>query len=223
MNIQGLRSTIEQMKGQKALLLQQRDSFKIDERAAMMQGSKLEQGQSIVRTVALQTQQELQYHISSITSMALGAVFPEPIKFSVEFVEKEGKTEAKAVFLEGGEQLDPMTEDGGGAVDIAAFSLRATSWKMGNTRPVLILDEPFRFVSQDLQPRAAAMLQEVCAGLGLQIIMVTHNPQLIEAADRVFLVTRKGPKSKVLIKGQQPLEEIPVPEEVKGPVKRRRK
>jgi len=223
MNTREMRSTIEQMKGQKALLLQQRDSLKEEERTVAMMGRKLEQGQSIVRTVALQTQQELQYHVSSITSMALGAVFPEAIKFSVEFVEKEGKTEAKAIFVEGGEQLDPMTEDGGGAVDIAAFSLRATSWKMGTTRPILVLDEPFRFVSQDLQHRAAAMLQEVCAGLGLQIIMVTHNIQLIEAADQVFLVTRKGPKSKVLVKGQQLIEAAIVPEGVRAPTKRKRK
>lgn len=193
-----LRATIEGLKGKRALLLEQKESQAQAHRNAVMLGRKLEEAQTIIRTVALQTQQELQFRISSITTAALEAVFPDPYEFQLQFVERGGKTEADAVFLRDGEPIDPMSGSGGGAVDIAAFSLRASAWKLAPGRATLVLDEPFRFLSRDLHHKAAEMLKEISEKLGLQIIMVTHSEELIEAADKVFTVRAgkllKGPK-----------------------------
>ena len=66
-----LRATIEGLKGKRALLLEQKESQAQAHRNAVMLGRKLEEAQTIIRTVALQTQQELQFRISSITTAAL--------------------------------------------------------------------------------------------------------------------------------------------------------
>ena len=53
-------------------------------------------------------------------------------------------------------------------------------------------------LSRDLHHKAAEMLKEISEKLGLQIIMVTHSEELIEAADKVFTIRAgkllKGPK-----------------------------
>ena len=192
-----LRATVEGLKGKRSLLLEQKESQAQAHRNAVMLGRKLEEAQTIIRTVALQTQQELQFRISSITTAALEAVFPDPYEFQLQFVERGGKTEADAVFLRDGEPIDPMSGSGGGAVDIAAFSLRASAWKLAPNRPTIILDEPFRMLSSDLMPKAASMLAELSQKLGLQIIMVTHREELFEVANRTFFVAKRGGKSCV--------------------------
>ena len=158
-----------------------------------------EEAQLVAQTVAQQTQQELEYRISDIVTMALDAVFEEAYEFKIEFVQRRNKTEAEIFFLRDGEKIDPMTASGGGAVDVAAFALRIALWNI--TRPrgrgTIVLDEPFRFLSRELQPKAGAMLKMLSERLKLQFIIVTHNQDLIEAADKVFEVKMKRRQSHV--------------------------
>jgi len=61
----------------------------------------------------------------------------------------------------------------------------------------IVLDEPFRFLSRELQGRAGEMLKLLSQKLGIQFIFVTHVQDLVEAADRVFEVRKKKQISKV--------------------------
>jgi len=210
MNITELRQILERKKGKRDSLLQQFSDANTSWKEATLLAGKLEQARTIIKTVALQTQRELEYHINSITTSALEAVFPDPYEFKLEFVERGEKTEADAYFLKNGEQIDPMSGSGGGAVDIAAFSLRASVWRLKPSRAVLILDEPFRFLSRDLQPRAAEMLKEISKKLKLQIIMVTHNEDLLECADKVFMVKQKNGIARVSSNGDIPEKKVRV-------------
>jgi DNA repair exonuclease SbcCD ATPase subunit len=133
--------------------------------------------------------------------MALDAVFPEPYEFEVSFEIKGNRTVAECWFVRDGERLDPMSSTGGGAVDIASFALRVVFWsllyKSKKIRPLMVFDEPFRFVSRDLQQKAGMMMKELSEKLGIQFIMVTHNKDLIEAADNVVEVFLKDGISRV--------------------------
>ena len=149
----------------------------------------------------MQTQQELQYHISDITSLALEAVFNDPYALQVEFIQRHNKTECDLYFVRNGEKVDPLSASGGGAVDVAAFALRIASWSMTKprTRNVIILDEPLRFLSANLQERASSMIKELSDKLGIQFIVVTHEPILANYADRTFNVSIKNGISKIEI------------------------
>lgn len=204
MQVTELRAKLSKLQGRKEELIHQKEKAIADLKDCQILGRKFEEAQMIIKAVALQTQQELQHHISAITTMALDTVFPDPYEFVVDFVEKAGKTEAEAFFLKDGERIDPMTGSGGGAIDVAAFSLRVSMWRLAPTRNVIVLDEPFRFLSRDLQPRAAEMMKEISKKMKLQIIMVTHNEDLLEAADKIFIVDQKRGKSFVKVQGEEP-------------------
>jgi len=199
MNIQQYRTELERRKGRQSQLQTSVDGCEHKIKVFEQQEKDLQQAQLILQSVAKLTQDELCFHISELVTLALEAVFPDPYKFVLEFVLRRGKSEADLYFLKGKERVHPTTASGGGAVDVAAFALRVSLWslKRPRTRNVLILDEPFRFLSEDLQPKASQMLKEISERLKLQMIIVTHEYQLLESADKVFDVKMKKGISSV--------------------------
>lgn len=158
-----------------------------------------EQAREVIRTVGADTQNQLSFHISDITSLALEAVFNEPYELKVEFVQRRNKTECDLYFERNGERIDPISASGGGAVDVASFALRIASWSMmrPRTRNTIILDEPLRFLSVDLQERASQMIKEISDKLGIQFILISHEQTIASYADRTFEVSIKKGVSHV--------------------------
>lgn len=188
MTIQDIRTVLEQQKGKKAQI----EQYIVSTRQNIkLQGRELrrhEQAREIIRTVGLKTQQQLAFHISDITSLALEAVFNDPYELVVDFVQRRNKTECDLLFMRDGERMDPLSASGGGAVDVAAFALRIASWSMQHpkSRNVMILDEPMRFLSVDHQQKASIMIKEISQKLGIQFIIITHEPTLAAWADKIF-------------------------------------
>lgn len=201
MTVPELRTQLEQQKGRRDQLLSQADTATDRIRRLKKRGKHLEKAQAIIQVVARSTQQELEYHISELVSLALEAVFPDPYKLDLSFELKRGRSEAVLSFVspEDGGKIHPLSAAGGGVVDVAAFALRVALYSLQRpkTRATLILDEPFRFLSRDLQLRASAMLKEISERLKLQIILVSHDPNIIESADKTFTVKISKGVSKV--------------------------
>jgi len=77
-------------------------------------------------------------------------------------------------------EVDPLTASGGGVVDVAAFALRVACLVLYRPRlsRVVVLDEPFRFVSMQYQENVRQMLEQLSTDMNIQIVQVTHNPNL---------------------------------------------
>ena len=156
--------------------------------------------QLILQESARLTQEHLQYRIGTLVTLAMEAVFDDPYRLEVLFENARGRTQASINFMRGDEILSPLDASGGGAVDVAAFGLQVSLWTLQSprTRPVLFLDEPLKWLKGGSLPeKGAAMLQEISQKLGIQIIMVSHAPELISHADKVFRVTKKNNISTV--------------------------
>ena len=199
MDVKQLRNRLEQQKGKKIEIENTVSSLNQEIRQKNKSLRQHEQAREVIRTVGLATQEQLQYHISDITSLALESIFEDPYELAVEFLQRRNKTECDLYFQRDGNKIDPMTASGVGAVDVAAFALRIASWSMQNphSRNTIIMDEPFRFLSEDYQEQASEMLKEISKRLGIQFIIVTHNPTLTSFADKVFEVTKRNGVSKV--------------------------
>jgi DNA repair exonuclease SbcCD ATPase subunit len=157
----------------------------------------LEKAQVFIQTVAQQTQEQLRFHLQDIVQLAMDAVFPGEYEFNVIFEIKRGQTEARLVFMKNGFEVDPIDASGGGVAELAAFSLRIATWTLGKTDNVMLLDEPFKAVSLDVRPRAIEILKELSEKLNLQMIIITHDPAIVEMADKVFEVKLVNNISKV--------------------------
>lgn len=153
----------------------------------------IEEAQIFLQKVAQNTQEKLKFQIEDIVNLALESVFPNEYLFQMNFNVSRGKTEAELVFQDKrtGQTIDPMEASGGGVVDLTCFALRISAFALeSGTDNLIILDEPFKFISRDLQERAGEILKKLSEKMKLQIIMVTHIPEFIEVADKVFEVKK---------------------------------
>lgn len=156
-----------------------------------------EQLQGIVQKLAAEIQNSVRLHLESLVQLALNAVFPKTYIFHLDFVEKRGRTEAEITLERDGDRVNPIDAAGGGVVDVVALALRLAAWGLSNTSPVLVLDEPFRFVSKGLRSAVQSFLLGLSQQLGVQVIMVTHDQELMTGADKLFLVEQRDGRSTV--------------------------
>ena len=197
-SIKNIQNKIQYKKGQRDQLQKSidvlSDSIKHDKRLARQYEKALE----IVKQVGLEMQKQLEYHLSEQVSLAMEAVFDDPYKLKVNFVEKRGKTEVDLLFAKRDMMFPPIGSSGGGAIDIASLALRIAYWSMrqdSKIRPLLLLDEPFsQLKGEDANKRALSIVQEISQKLGLQIISVSDErmprEDIIDNADKVFIVSQ---------------------------------
>jgi DNA repair ATPase RecN len=153
---------------------------------------------ALVQEVAQQTMNNLSFHISSIVTAALKAIpFPDCPTFEAEFVKGRHQVECYLWFVNDGIKSKPIESSGGGTCDVASFALRLTYWSLKKNRPSFILDEPFKYVSADLQPHCAEMINMLSEKMGVQIIMISHLPEIDLVAEKEYDVSKKGGKSIV--------------------------
>jgi DNA repair exonuclease SbcCD ATPase subunit len=148
--------------------------------------------QALAQTTAKSTQDQLTFHIKDLVQSALDSVFPDKYVFGAEFEIKRGRSEARLFLEKDGIERDPMNANGGGIVDIISVALRMACWCLSRSENVLLFDEPFKYLSAQYRPMMAEMLAVMAKRLGLQIIMVTHDPDMMAIADRVFEVSQNS-------------------------------
>lgn len=196
MDINALRTLLERKRGQQEALLNAVQARRQKVNALRVQQAQAEEARVIIQVVAAETQAQLKYHVTEVVNLAQAAVFDDPYTLSLEFVPKRGKTEAELYFMRRGDKLDPLTETGGGAINIGAFALRTAIWLLNKhrVRNTLVLDEPFaQLKGREANIRALNMVKKISHEVGLQIIMVSDEraprEDIVLASDKVFEVT----------------------------------
>jgi DNA repair exonuclease SbcCD ATPase subunit len=140
----------------------------------------ISEAQEITQNVAQYIQQQAHDRIAGVVSRCLSAIFDEPYVFYIHFERKRNRTEARLIFERNGQEVDPMTASGGGVVDVASFALRLSCLLLNKPplRRVLIMDEPFKFVSEEYRERVQILLETLSEEMQIQFIMVTHIDEL---------------------------------------------
>lgn len=198
-NLQEMKNIIEQKKGRLALLEEQLAKCQGEKEASSTMLDRTQKARALVQFVAQETQKKIEYQISGLATMALASVFPDPYEVQLRFVERRNATEADIVFIKDGNETDDILNAGGGGVaDVASFALRVALWSIKKTRPTFLLDEPDKFLhNPEYQEKASAMMKEICRRLGVQIIMVSDQQNIIAAADRIIRIENTDGVSQV--------------------------
>ena len=199
MSYKKLKERINKAQGQKEQLELDKTNYQSIIKKTKKHLVNLEEALTIVDLVGLETQQQIKYHVSDITSLALESIFPDPYKVVIDFVKRRGKIECDIFFERDGHKLDPLDSSGYGAANIASFALRIASWSMQRprTRNTIILDEPFHFLSPEYHESAGMMVKELSRRLNLQFIIITHKPKLADMADNTIRTRLVKGKTKI--------------------------
>jgi len=176
MNLTAIRKSVDKVKQERALVLRQ-----IKDETAQLEHykqvySNAEEGQQLLQTAAQAVQQQAHKKIAAVVTRCLETVFDEPYEFKIHFERKRGRTEARLVFERDGYEIDPITASGGGVIDVAAFALRLACLILNKPRlrKVMLLDEPFKFVSAEYIHNVRHLLEGLSKDFKVQFIIVTH-------------------------------------------------
>jgi ABC-type enterochelin transport system ATPase subunit len=153
-----------------------------------------EQVRVFFTVLAEEQRKQLEERVQSLVDYGVQAVFGPDHRFRVKS-ELRGKTVKTEFFLvESGLELPLLDATGGGVGDVVSFLLRVVMLCL--VRPVqrrlLVLDEPFKFLSKSHYHQMQALLKELTDALELQLIVVTHESLFIEVATTVVKVRKEG-------------------------------
>lgn len=83
------------------------------------------------------------------------------------------------------------TDAFGGSVSVVqSILLRVVVVMRRGLRPLLLLDESLAAVAEQYVPRVGLFLSELATRMGLDILVVTHNTTLVEAADKAYRIRK---------------------------------
>jgi ABC-type iron transport system FetAB ATPase subunit len=79
---------------------------------------------------------------------------------------------------------------GGSVATIESVLLRVIVVLRRGMRPLLLLDESLGAVAEHYVPNVGRFLSLLCRRLDMDVLAVTHNPTLVEAADRSYRIKK---------------------------------
>lgn len=135
--------------------------------------------------------------IETLQTEGVRAVFDDQeiqVRADVEVL--RGKVNVSLVTVqkkENGDVIEGVSLEGfGGAVStVQSVLLRLALIFRRGLRPVLFLDESLPAFDERYVLNMAAFLKTLCARMGVDILLVTHNPVLVEQADRAYRIRRE--------------------------------
>lgn len=128
----------------------------------------------------------MEKNVHSISELATSGlqhvIHDQDITFSIKQEPKYNRLAMRFVLEQNGVEGDPLASFGGGTAVLISFVLRLavmTRMKMGN---LLLLDESMASLANAYVPSAASFMRELAEKTGVNILMVTHNPEFLSQA-----------------------------------------
>ena len=139
--------------------------------------------------------------VERLQTEGLQAVFDDldlSVKANIE--ESRGKISVELVTVQkqaNGDVHEGLAKDdfGGSVLTVQSVLLRVIIMLRRGLRPLLLLDESLPAFDANYIANMGKFLSELCSRLNIDILMVTHNPALFEAADRSYKIVRKKGES----------------------------
>jgi DNA repair exonuclease SbcCD ATPase subunit len=164
------------------------------------------QAVALVKNVTREAQEQFKNEVDGAVTMAVKTMFDEDFFFDLEIKSGGRGLECKPKIWERFEGVDveytPKDEMGGSIIDPIGLALRVILQVLdpNPTRPTFLLDEPMKNVGKgDLLERAGQLIRDISHRMKRQLIIITHEPELAEIADRAWRVVRRRGKSAATV------------------------
>ena len=158
-----------------------------------------EDARAVLNDVLIEIQKEVVGFVCGIATELLGHVFG--LEYELRFTSSvdRGRPSLTPIIAIGDLECSPRDELGGGVLDVASFGMRLALWAIAHDvpAPVLILDEPGKFLDRERVPLFGEAIRQLANELEVQIIFVTHANELENIADMVYSVVKSRSVSAV--------------------------
>ena len=217
-----LREACDVLVARKAQLLVTKRECRRDVRTLQKDIDNHIKARVILTQVGKLTQEKFKRRVESLVTLAIRSVFDREFDFILNFEEKNNQVTCTPMIYDGDKEYIPKDDMGGGIIDVVSFALRIVLWSMESprSRNIFILDEPFKNTGA-LISKAGEMLKHLSSELNFQVILISHDEELINICDRVWRISHDGIRSDVkLIKGGRKITRLKLIKGGKG-IKRR--
>lgn len=140
--------------------------------------------------------------MEEVSTSSLRAVFGDNREVSINLGTKSGQRTADLLMIQGGDDTDPATEEGGGVADIVSVtSFLSLGDLLDENNAPIFLDEPNKYLSKEYSERMALYLKDIIDYTGKQMFLVTHDEHLKTIGDISFKMTKIDKTSYMEIVG----------------------
>jgi|GEM_PF-2649402 len=192
-----LNHKFQRMVGTKDQLVRQAKTIEEDIAKRTDLNNNLIAAQAVIREIADHARQEFKAEVDRLVTLAIRSVFTEDFSFDLQMNTDSGRLQCRPVVWENcdGESIEysPKDDMGGSVLDPIGFALRVVlhQFQVNPARPMFLLDEPMKNLGHgELLDQAGQMLVEISHSLSLQLIIITHEPELVAIADCAWQVSR---------------------------------
>lgn len=158
----------------------------------------------LLNSLGEERQLKAQATIEELVTRGLQTIFDSTLSFHIVQTVKGKSAHVEFVVRTtvGNEVIETpiMEARGGGLAAVVGFLLRLVVLLLTRgtkTESVLVLDESFSHVSAEYLPNVSEFLREIVDKTGVQVIMVTHQDELVENADKVYRFTNESGRTVV--------------------------
>jgi DNA repair exonuclease SbcCD ATPase subunit len=179
------------IEGAYAARAQYLESMRENVRSAETSLKNLQECGVILNSLTTASQQVLKDRLEGIVTYALSRVFEREFKFIVEFRQSRANVIVEFKLASEETAWEPVSlQDGrgGGVCEIVGFIMRLVflMYLKSQQRQIMVLDEPFGWVSAQYVDNLMELIRELALKTGLQFIIVTHNERIAELGDRRY-------------------------------------
>jgi len=134
--------------------------------------------------------------VERLLTEGLQAVFTDQdLRVKAEVAVERGKVAVNLVTCQknpDGSEVEGLGNDafGGAVTTVQSILLRIIIVLRRGLRPALLLDEALPAFDGNYVANMGNFLRTLCARLGMDILLVTHNPALVEAADKAYRIKK---------------------------------
>lgn len=137
-----------------------------------------------LKSCAVDIQNQIKVRVDRVVNETL-KLFWEDYNFSLVF-----DSITRLEFKKKGKVYNIFEQNGGGLLDIVAFSLRIALFSLTDRNKIIFLDEPFKFLDNSKVKQIEELLNFICDEYGVQIIMATHND--FESNKKVYMENERS-------------------------------
>lgn len=198
----GLRTAktqVERWRGQAELLDRQAEETQRAHAALTHDAEIHKEALVILQSLEKKWRGAFEQALATVVSEGLSAVFGRPITISIESKLARGVASVNITMTDGDVTTSILGAEGGSVVNVVSFLLRVllTISVRPPLRRLLVLDEPFSHVSTEYRPALCQLLREMAQRLEIQIVLVSHEEELADAAIVTYLVEKPGDEAEV--------------------------
>jgi len=197
-SIAALRATVERVKGRRDAVKVRLGEVQTEVSNLEEEGTLLDLVISLFRTLLDQEITEAVKSVEQLLTEGLQTVFTDKdLSVQAEVEVQRGKVSVNLVTIEKGpdgniEGEGQCDEAFGGAVQtVQSVLMRIIVIYLRGLRPFLLLDESLPAFDPGYVVNMGDFLSALCKRLEMDVLLVTHNPSLVEAANKAYQIEKR--------------------------------